>query len=201
MVNVELLKEWISPRYLQTSTLLQVKEILSKQNNIQLGEFFATKKFKELQKELSKTKLKRKYLPDKRDYFIPKKDKNLKEFNKFVRSKEFQSLVEFLTNKKTKFKASEIQIFKHQNYTLIQDELKNKKQVQVICDFTKNWNVEWGGQKSYLDEGKNPIKIKPLENSVCIIILSDNTKEFIKYINFKAGKNKLINAQINFMIM
>lgn len=201
MDKFKLLKEWINNDYLNPQTIMTIKQAFHENNpkSIQLQNFLKNNKFKILQKAIMNSKYDLEYKPDCYSFYkIKKSNKIIKEFIKFIESKEFRLLISFINNKITKLNNYEIVKFQHKNYTLLHDNLKEKQQLRLIFDFTEDWNHDSGGFNSYINNSEELLRINPKENSLSIIQLNEKILNFTKYINNKAKNNKTIFLRARF---
>jgi len=201
MDKFKLLKEWINNDYLNPQTIMTIKQAFHENNpkSIQLQNFLKNNKFKILQKAIMNSKYDLEYKPDCYSFYkIKKSNKIIKEFIKFIESKEFRLLISFINNKITKLNNYEIVKFQHKNYTLLHDNLKEKQQLRLIFDFTEDWNHDSGGFNSYINNSEELLRINPKENSLSIIQLNEKILNFTKYINNQAKNNKAIFLRASF---
>jgi len=201
MDKFKLLKEWINNDYLNPQTIMTIKQAFHENNpkSIQLQNFLKNNKFKILQKAIMNSKYYLEYKPDCYSFYkIKKSNKIIKEFIKFIESKEFRLLISFINNKITKLNNYEIVKFQHKNYTLLHDNLKEKQQLRLIFDFTEDWNHDSGGFNSYINNSEELLRINPKENSLSIIQLNEKILNFTKYINNQAKNNKAIFLRASF---
>ena len=166
----------INKTYKNKQVQEKIIEIIIKEGSIQLQDF--------LTKKLKIPKLKKEYIPQLYSY----------KTNKYKLSKEIKGFLETITNKKVK--STKIFQFKHKDYTIINDKLKEKEGYKIILELTEKWNQESGGYTSIIENNKETLRINPIYNSLTIIKTNEKTKSFIKYINNKAN-NKRKFIEIN----
>ncbi|HLC58639.1 MAG TPA: hypothetical protein VJI68_02155 [Candidatus Nanoarchaeia archaeon] len=168
----------INKIYNNKDTINQIKLVLEKEGNIQLQNFLI-----DLPK--IKVKLKEVYIPQLHKY----------RFNNFKINKEIKEFIEKIINKK--LISSKVYEFKHTDYTLINDNIKEKEGYKIILDLTKNWNEEANGYTSFIKNNEEVFRINPAYNSLTIIKTNKNMKSFVKYVNNKAKDNKRFFIEIN----
>jgi len=72
--------------------------------------------------------------------------------------------------------------FNWKDYTILCDKIKHEKGINVIIDFTDDWDFNYGGSIVYTDGSGNYTKIEPSGNTLIIFDI-DNNKRFVQYIN------------------
>ena len=164
----------INKIYNNNQTVEKIREILDPGKSIQLQNILELESFKKL--KLEKVKLKKEYKPELHSYCS--KEYSNKELNEFLIK---------LLNKD--IKSSELFIFRHRDYTLLNDNLNEKEGFKAILELTENWNNEANGYTSFIKDNKEIFRIIPITNSLTIIKTDKQMKSFIKYINNKAKNN------------
>ena len=79
--------------------------------------------------------------------------------------------------------------FGHRNYTLMSDE-KTTPGYLVQLDFTQLWEDSYGGFTSFVKNNEEVLRINPMQNSLTVVKIDEDTKYFTKYVNHKAGDKR-----------
>lgn len=153
-----------------------------------LHSFFEEKTYESFQNAVARLSFSKQHIPDKYRYGfapIPKK------FLSFLHSEEFLEFISYVLGKKvTQLEAGGSYEFYWKNYTLLHDELLLDKGVDLIFDFTPQWDESWGGTITYTEPDKEPLVLLSLPNSFFVIKRPDDVQRFIKYVNHLSGDKK-----------
>lgn len=190
-IDVKLLKKWINPYYLQQHILMQLPDSYKRDSIIQLRSFLHETAFKELKKQLARTKLVKKSIPD--QYVYKEIDlKQLKDFAAFLNSPTFKQYLKFITGLQGKKAAYSLKVFGHSDYTLLHDKEKGWNGVDLLLDITDDWEQSWGGYVRYSNSEGTLFTLVPHENTLTLLKRTSDMHSFVKYVNAAVGKQKRV---------
>jgi hypothetical protein len=163
--------------------------------SIKLEDFFKKEKYELLENEIKSLKFKRKYIPDRLSFSVSDLGKN---FRRLFDSEEFRLFFSFLIGKSIKNYKINSLMFKHKDYSLLEDDDNKNSFFEINFFFNDLWKDYYGGYFSYISENEEVLRVLSTENSVAIIYLDNEVKGFTKYINVNSGKKKIyfVNAII-----
>jgi hypothetical protein len=81
--------------------------------------------------------------------------------------------------------------FSHGSYTILHDNDAQNPGVIALL-FLDDWNEEWGGKLVLMRNGETVTSFVPQKNTLLILERKKKERYFVKYVNNKAGKNKLM---------
>mmetsp|Transcript_19168 Transcript_19168/g.37614 ORF Transcript_19168/g.37614 Transcript_19168/m.37614 type:complete len:537 (+) Transcript_19168:111-1721(+) len=203
-----LLKDWITPIYLDASVQSQVSEKFESESCVELQDFLAKSKYEELRKALddvsdSDWQAIGPYHKQRFDIF-KSTDNNantiLAQWNSLLRSQKFAELIAKLTSVPLTTVVANVRRFARGCYTLMhdrsaQDKDAHKGELDVFwtaVDDNDLWEDEestTGGQVVYaLDGEEEPlVTIIPRGNMLSMVYRGDpDTQAFVKYVNKRA---------------
>lgn len=192
---VERLENWINGDYLDSSLLHTVRQAYQKNRvipSVQLRALLNKKVFSSLQRNASRAARKWRHVPNMFIYEQLKPRDTMLDFERFLRSREFMTLLSFVVGKKVAVKEIEWQSFSHRHYTLLHDKRVQEKGVYLFFDLSALWNEAWGGYTSVVRDGQELIRALPSENAATFLTLAGKARQFTKYVNYRAGKHRRI---------
>src|SRR3989344_453294 len=172
-------------QYKDKEVLIQIQEVLNETGSIQLQDILDSKFYLELLSKISKLNLKKEYTPESHSYY------STKFTDKYVINTINQFISELFT-RKPELKSATFYKFKHQDYTLLQDDISEKKGVTAILELTKEWNLQADGYTTFFGDNAEISRISPIPNSLAIILTNKNMKSFVKFINHYINANERI---------
>ena len=114
--------------------------------------------------------------------------KNLLEF---FHSAEFLSyLSEALGEEVLQLRSGSNYRFGWKDYTLLHDELVLEPGVDIILDFTAEWDPAVGGQIVYVPEEGGQMEISPSPNTLILVKRPEGMQRYIRYVNHHSGEKK-----------
>lgn len=188
-----ILKEFITPEYLDPKILLSVKNAFKKNipKGVQLQQLFREDKFNILKKEVTNLKFAKDYVPNTHSY---ESSPIGNEFSRLLESVEFRSFIEFITEKPVNHFESSAKRFSHGSYTLLSDK-PERSSLQLNFFFANEWKEEFGGYHSYILKNDEALRLTPLDNSLTLVHMQNNCKSFVKYVNVNASNAKYTAVQ------
>lgn len=193
------LRDWINPMYLVSKTQRQIAEHFEENSSIELKEFLNEEKSKLIHDALIGKEVPWKVIgPYNRRHYETLGRWNvhedvtgiLKDANDFFLSPQVGELIRKLTSLEIEEGHCEIRKFKSTHYTLSQD---NHDQIQergldayyFVCP-RDEWDIDVGGQITYMDEEDELITMVPEQNSFSLAYRDAGCMKFVKYVNSQA---------------
>ena len=165
-----------------SNEIKNIKNFYEKNNFVQLENFFLKIP------TLKNFKLKKKINLTSHIFYECKIKKNF--FNK-----DFFLFIEKIIGKK-KIKKIILKKFQKNNYTILNDDFLDKNKIEIILDFTKNFNKKNGGQKIYLNKKKEVFYLDGKFN--CLTIINKkNLISYTKYLNINYKKNFILRFELS----
>ncbi len=184
----------INKYYLNLEIINKIVGVINKEGKVQLQKFLSDIYYKELLCNIKNLKLKKKYKPELYKYDC---------FN--IKDKKLILLIEYflfeIFKKKVKFHNAQLFLFKHNNYTLLNDNINETNGINVILELTEKWNKKYGGYTSFIKNNQEILRINPVKNSLNIIITDDKMKSFVKYVNHKTKDRKRIFIELSYKFL
>lgn len=164
----------------------------SKPSVLMLTDFFDKKFYATLLADLNKIDSKEIYVPHKERYaYIESTD-----IQKLFSSSEFLDFVRNVTGAKIKSADMIIKKFGQQNYTLLHDDVLANKRLIFFYTLAGKWKSEFGGQTIFtFGDGRAPLVFEPQGNSLCIMLVPEGMRDFVKYIKHFAGESKIVKIE------
>lgn len=180
----------INSLYLDEQIGLQMRGafVQNKPNVLVLNDFFTKEFAKTLMSEFEKIRSVETYQPEKWRY----KELKSKSIEMLASSAELRIILERAIGKKIKrldFRALQ---FKHEGYTLLNDAEKQTKGTEFFITIGGEWDSSWGGMSVYT--GEQPLIFPPAHNTF-VLISPGKSLDFVKYVNYKAGKNWFVKIE------
>ena len=158
-----------------------IKKYYEKNKFIQLENFFSEKI------DFSNFKFEKKYNSTSHFYFECKIKKN------FFSEKIFLFIQNIIGKKN--LKKIILKKFYKQNYEILNDDFLEKNSIDIIIDFTKNFNKKNGGQKIYLNKKEEIFYLDGKYN--CLTIINKkNLNCYTKYLNSNYKKNFILRFEL-----
>ena len=169
----------INKIYLKKEVIDNIKQTFQSSKKIQLEEFFEKEFFYKLQNQIIKAKYKKYKNPLKYSYSKAKLPFKLN--SKFI---DHISEITGIKIKKIKFEPYSLS---WKDYTILSDKEKGSG-LEIIIDFTKAWNNNYGGSIIY-STAKENFHLATKSNTLSII-QTKNTKRFFQYVNHLSNKKR-----------
>lgn len=178
--------------YLKTDISIELNKAFysnKKLPSITLKEFFDEYFYRKIKTEIGKLKFRKEKIPLAYSY---SKVKIPKILSKFLQSKEFLDFINDIIQYSSKKISREGNFFcfKWKDYTILNDELKEKAGIDVIIDFTDDWDERFGGSVVYVDGSGEYFKILPSGNAVTLVHRKENVQRFVQYVNHLSDSKK-----------
>ncbi len=176
----------INPQYLKKESIEQLQKTWNKPTtftHILLTRIFTPEAYKEKKRQLQELKFHRNTRPDSHSY-ASVKSSNLH----ILDNKEFLQFISQITGKEVKKISGEAYYFSWKDYILLSKRLE-KKGTDILLDFTKNWQEEWGGATIYKDSKGKYLKLIPSQNTL-MILERKNIQRYFQYVNNLAKGEK-----------
>ncbi len=124
-----------------------------------------------------------------------KKDTNLlhHRLSKAEIELDLPELAEFLSkvlNKKIKTLNFTAFMLEWKDFMMLNDDCVEKPGIDIMLDFTENWDSESGGQIIYSDGSGENYTIPVLKNSLTIVERKKGVQKFFKYVNNLANNRR-----------
>lgn len=174
----------INPVYLSAEVMQQMKAAFSQQRVLRLDNFFTVETHKHL-RSLGKKKGKEVYVPHQYRYMALPSAAEI--------AASCSSFIEKITGKRMKTRQMSVRSFGHRDFTLLHDDVESKKRLVFFYTIADLWDVEAGGQHVFThNDESTPLVFAPQDNSLVIMEVPEGMRDFVKYVNHKAGKDRLL---------
>jgi len=180
--------EYINPNYVHPTVIKTLQQQFAQQDSIQLRNFLNKECYDELAKPLSTASWKPRAVFDIYAHYTS----TIKDVTAFLTSKQFLNLCSAITGLTLKHATFNTFLFKHRNYTLLNDELREPPGIAFELDFTADWQKEWGGYTSIVNGENELFRITPTPNTLTLYKRDRTIQSFVKYVNHLAGKDMRI---------
>ncbi len=108
----------------------------------------------------------------------------------FFHQKDFLNFLSLILGKRVKAISLDAKALSWKDYTLINDEKKEKGEFDLLFSFS-DWNVDFGGSIFYVDGSFDFAQIYPQKNSLTLVQRKENVQRYLKYVNSLAQEKKL----------
>ena len=179
------LEKWLNPIYLQEETMQALKKAFTEQDipHIQLQDFFTPEKAKTILQHFQRAHYQQQYVPDKYNYARADQLGSLATVQEVFQDLLMKLWLEEITGKKSTASQINILRFTHGDYTLIHDSETPEEGILLIYDPVTPWPIEAGGYDVFTLPEKDPLVIQPQANTLTIIAITKETRQFTKYVN------------------
>ena len=183
---------FINPVYLQQETIEKIKELYKSDSrfpSVKLEKFLPKEAHGQLFRQATKAKFKRECRPDRESF---SKAGTPKPIKRFLDSAEFSGFLSRVLGKKAAIGDSSLFRLEWKSYVLLHDEEDEKPGIDIVLEFTPAWDEMWGGAITYRDAEGEFRTISDAENTLFIIERKKGIRQYVKYVNHRAGKSKRI---------
>ena len=104
----------------------------------------------------------------------------------FWESEDFLSFLKKGTGLNLKFRSSQGQSYGPGDYSLLHSEELEKKRLVVVYDFTKSWDLEWGGHDIYTSPEKDPLICNRDTGTLMLTLLDEGDYSCTRYVSLKS---------------
>jgi hypothetical protein len=156
--------------YLKPEVLGAIQKEFKKQRMVALREFASVK---------TRRDWKESYIPDRHRYEICPPLAIQKDIEKFTKLVTGQPPVHEGTRR-----------FSKGSYTILHDKEMQKPGILALL-FLDDWEEGWGARIVLMKEGKTVASFIPQKDTLLILERRKGERYFVKYVNQRAGKNKL----------
>jgi|GEM_PF-2343794 Rps23 Pro-64 3,4-dihydroxylase Tpa1-like proline 4-hydroxylase len=173
----------IAKMYLDPDTVKELRKTFEKEGSVHLTQFFEKETYEMLLRMMKKAYYQRVYEPLRCSYGV----------QSFHQKALQQALHEFLcTLLHVKHPLPEMKMysFGHRDYTVLQDDVFEKKGILVQFDVTPHWKEEFGGSTYLIDKEQDFLRVLPLANSLVVMKTDSTMKRFVKYVNHTATNRR-----------
>lgn len=195
LLKEPILHAWIDPQYLHQHILQAVKQAYQDNafQSIQLRQFLHPRQFALLRANVRQAGLQQELVPDMHSFHRIQYRLAMHQFVNAFRSLPFQQLLSFITGKRVSCTSIDWLSFGHREYTLLHDQLQQKKGVYLMLDF-ESLDQSAGGFTSIVQskKGEELGRIIPVENSATLFCLPKDTRYFTKYVNYTVRMKRRI---------
>ncbi len=119
--------------------------------------------------------------------------KSMTAFEQFLSSPFFAGIVSSLAGKKIQYHSMQWFSFGHGQYTLLHDSLQQEPGLYLFFDCAQ-WNPEWGGFTSFIQDNEEVARILPRQNTATFISIGEGTRYFSRYVTHHAKRHRRILA-------
>ncbi|MBT4538756.1 hypothetical protein HOI26_02755 [Candidatus Woesearchaeota archaeon] len=182
--EMHLLNFWLAPQYLEQITMQRLREEFQKQKpfpHLSLQHFFHEARLEELKKAIDEEKFTQKTsdlfsFKQTKDFFNCK-NKVIKAFYDFLRSKAFMVYMEYLTG--LKFKRNQVDLaatlYEDTDFLLPHDDRLEKRKLAFMTYLSNLRKRDGGTLVLYNEKGKAVKKVLPLANTFCFFAVSKHS--------------------------
>lgn len=177
---------------MRRETIEKIKKVYAADNlfpNIKLEKFLSLESYELFSRQSTKAKFKKKYLPDRESFSEAEIPEQLR---KFILSPEFKGFISEVLGKKISIKSCSLRSFGWKDYSLLHDNELVEKGTDIILEFTNRWEEIWGGSTTYRSNGGEFRTLSVSDNTLFIIERKKGIRDFVKYVNHHAGKNRRV---------
>uniref|UniRef100_A0A6B2L3W4 Prolyl 4-hydroxylase alpha subunit domain-containing protein n=1 Tax=Arcella intermedia TaxID=1963864 RepID=A0A6B2L3W4_9EUKA len=186
--------DYIDPQYLVEETQNLLKKRFGKDSSIGLCDFLKQEKYDLIFNELRSSQWKVIGPPTRRYYGSlgrPKGERETGEvlqLKNFLKSKEMILFLQKITGLKIiASEEGEVRCFSAQNYTLVHDNEHQHKTFGLdlslgFQDPALEWDDEFGGYTTYMDEKTELIALPPQPNVLCLVYRDVGCMKFVKFL-------------------
>ncbi|GFU53127.1 prolyl 3-hydroxylase OGFOD1 [Trichonephila clavipes] len=215
------LKQWINPTYLQPETQVYIRQSFEESSEIELMDFLQFERYEEVCNALASNHIKwqQKGPPTRRKY---EEIVNMKEMPAIVKecyslfsSESFLLVLSNLTGLRlhpdctdSGIQMADVNSCMRQwspgFYTLLHDQsfMEYATLNAGLCFNCPDWELECGGYTSYVakEEKEELLRVDPKPNSLALVYITEETANFIKYINCRVNERSSPSFQDIFSV-
>lgn len=103
---------------------------------------------------------------------------------------ELRNFIFTITHKRIKKLSGDVLRFGWKDYTILNDTVHEKQNYDLILDLNNFWKDHAGGTVFYSDGTGNYVTIPARRNTMTIVKRKKNLRQFVKYVNHRAGRKK-----------
>jgi Rps23 Pro-64 3,4-dihydroxylase Tpa1-like proline 4-hydroxylase len=85
--------------------------------------------------------------------------------------------------------------YTHKDFVILNDKRSQSEKLLFILDFSKDWNSEAGGRLVFTTKEEEVLYLEPSFNTLTLIKKEKELLMYLKYINNKSKKNKLVRME------
>ncbi len=111
----------------------------------------------------------------------------------FLAGEPLQALLHAITGRQPG--TARLFAFRHRDYTLLSDGVRQPAGTLFQLELTPRWQAAWGGFTSFVANGREPLRITPMPNSLVLAEQQAGVQQFVKYVNHHAGITPRIMVQ------
>ncbi len=180
----------LNPAYTVSQTLILLRKKLVQKKAVQLHLFFDSSSFMKLSRAVDSVPLERSFDPLTHSYLVG-------EFSSlFVQ--EIRAFVSTLLEKNVVLVSSRVFSFGSGDYTVLQDKIPLSQGVLVLVELPSDWDKQFGGYTVFLKDQEEVFRVRPIYNSVSVILTDASMQSFVHYVRHSAGKKKRIFLELFF---
>ncbi|KAF0976959.1 hypothetical protein FDP41_004254 [Naegleria fowleri] len=187
---------WFSEPYLQQNIREAINKQFCEESSIELRKFLNEEKFNKLYEEIKTLQNDQHFeltIPANRRHFLRLKKDNLDnnsllaKFYEFVSSEIFTSYISEVTSLPIKNINLQARKFRNGDYALVQNTPTNEVRLDVLIRLCPdNWDFEYGGGVTYMDEEEELLAILPEPNTISIVLRDEGVQTFVKFLTHHA---------------
>ena len=178
----------INPTYLAKDTMKQVRSMFLQDPqlpSVQLQQSLGPSSYAALKEEILSLPYKKECDPLLHSFKSAKPPKRLLAL---LQSNELFSFLAAVTGEDVLSLSPSVLCIGWKDYTLINDKAVEKPGIDVILDFSDDWDDAWGGSIVYAPGTGDVTRIAPSGNTLIIVERKSGVNRFVQYINHHAGK-------------
>jgi len=190
------LENWLAESYIKKDIREAINERFCNESSIELQKFLKEDKLKAIYEEFKQLNDDEHFdltIPANRRHFlrlnVEKLDKNsqLAHFYQFVKSQTFVDFMTELTSSPIKKINLQARKFRQGDYALVQNTPTDEVRLDVLIRFCpEEWDFEYGGGVTYMDEEEELLAILPEPNTISIVLRDKGVQTFVKYMTHHA---------------
>lgn len=192
----------INKTYLNPKTVEKIKqEFLSQDDfpSIVLFKFLEREMYLKLRQQIVRLYYKKEVVRTSHSYAVAEISPAMA---KFLNGKEFLDFLSLILNKKVKKIDAKAYSFASKDYTILSDKTLEEPGIDLILDFTHDWDERANGYIFYRDGEGNFISLPIAADMLAIVERKEGVQRYVQYVNHYAGKNKrvLVMGKMNLEI-
>eukprot|EP00158_Paraphelidium_tribonemae_P006947 Partr_v1_DN28048_c2_g2_i1_m56694 putative 2-oxoglutarate and iron-dependent oxygenase domain containing 1 len=183
------LMDWISPEYLATRNISQLREQFFEESVIRLSCFLLPSVSAALVSSMDSCSSIVPLSPNVGAYralCLPAND-IISKFGFLLSSSKFASWLSAITGMDFRFCNGEFQRFDPGSYTLMSDFDKEDSALDLYyTSFPGEWKQEFGGNTVYIHESDTLLNVEPAQNELFLAYRDEDVMRFVKYVSLRS---------------
>ena len=173
----------IANSYTDEIVLKQLREAFEKEGSVHLTQFLDKKVHEKLLAQVKRAYFKRTFAPLTHSYGVL-------PFHQNLLARTVHDFICSLLGLTLPLPSISAYSFGHRDYTVLQDDVFEKKGILVQLDLSLHWKEEFGGSTYLIDKDHDFLRVLPLSNSLVMMKTDQTMKRFVKYVNHMATNRR-----------